>query len=383
MLLLVRTYPALLMPVLLLLGCPIEEPDPEPAELAAFDPDAAERLDAALDDLVQEFGVPGIQAAVSLPGVEPWLGWSGVSGLEVGAPLASGHEQPAGSVTKTLTSALTLDLVDEGLLSLDDLVSTWLPDFPWAAPVTVRHLLQHSSGIPEHFTALELDGTLGEVWTLDALVDVVAAEDLLFEPGSDWAYSNTNYVLLGLLAEAATGQGWEARATELLARADSGARVPTDGWGDVIPGYLLLGPDEPYELFGETDMSNAVHPSSIGPAGNLVAEAGDLARWAAAFWGGDGIVPEALVEEAVAEPMEVSASMEYGLGVMLRQDDHGVQWFHNGALYGYVAWMGWRPEHGASLALLCNGWVRDEGGQITPYWSTDAADDLWDALYAE
>lgn len=382
----VRIHPALLMPWLLLLlaGCPTLEPEPDPPDdlLDPFDPAAADRLDEALDDLVEDFGAPGIQAAVSLPGTEPWLGWSGVSDLDSGQPLTAGDEQLAGSVTKTLTAALTLDLVHEGLVGLDDPVLDHLPDFPWGGDVTVRHLLQHTSGIPEYFARLELEGTLGDVWTLEELATEMATDDLAFEPGAQWSYSNTNYVLLGLVAEAATGETWDQRGTDLLTRAGCEARLPGDGWGDVIPGYLLLESGDPYDLMGETDMSRVVHPSSLGPAGDLVAEASHLVRWATSFWADGAVVPAELVAEAVADPFPVQGNMDYGLGVMLRGDDHGTEWFHNGAVYGYVAWLGWRPADGAALALLSNAWVVEDG-QITPYWSTDAAGRLWDALYGD
>jgi D-alanyl-D-alanine carboxypeptidase len=365
----------------LLLGCPAPLDDTAQAPIP-FDEATALRLDTALQALVDELGAPGIQAAVSVPGHEPWLGWAGVSDLDSGTALAEGHAQPAGSVTKTVTAALMLDLVDQGLLGLDDPVAGWIEGFPWGQAVTVRHLLQHSSGIQEYFGLLESQGTLGESWTLEGLVAQVASTDLDFEPGSAWSYSNTNYVLLGLVAEAATGEPWTDSASALLGRAGSSARLPDDvGWGEVIPGYLLLASGEPYPLSDQTDMSLVVHPSSVGPAGMLVAEAGDLARWASACWVHHDVIPSGMVLQAMADPMSASDNMDYGLGVMSRQDQHGQEWFHNGALYGYVAWMGWRLEDGVSLALLSNAWLMESGTGITPYWSTDAADRLWDAYY--
>jgi len=373
----------------LALGALACKPDPmqetgEPEPLEPFDEAVAQRLDDELLAIVDELGPPGALAAVQLPGVERWTGAAGSVDLEGGSLQADAFSK-AGSVTKTLTAALLLSLEEAGDLDLDDPLSMHWLGLARGDDITLRQLLQHSSGVPEYFGLLEADGTTDQVWTLDELVALVADEPLDFEPGSSWSYSNTNYLLAALAAEAVTGEPWQQLQTERLLvplGLDEALVLPAgdDGWGQSIGGYLLMSGDEPYELHGQTDMLTVVHDSSLGPAGSLVAQAAGLAAWGSALWGEGTVLGADAAAAMVGDAMEVSSTLDYGLGTVIRQDDHGEQLFHNGGVYGYVAWLGYRPSDGATLAFLSNAWLVEDG-TLSSSWSTEAADRLWAAFY--
>src|SRR5256885_14289786 len=138
---------------------------------------------------------------------------AGVSDRAHGTPMRVSDRFRVGSVTKTFVAAVVLQLVGEGKLSLDDTVEKWVPGLvPGGDAITVRELLNHTSGIFDYLndgdsTVLRpyLKGDLGHVWTPRALVGVASKHPPHFPPGSGWSYSNTGYIVLGLIAEAATG----------------------------------------------------------------------------------------------------------------------------------------------------------------------------------
>jgi D-alanyl-D-alanine carboxypeptidase len=185
---------------------PIGRPSPDAGML---DRDIAQQMQAVLDEQVNRLNLPGLQAYVRLPAGAAWSGASGTVDLKRKTQLQDDHILRVGSVTKPFTAVLILKLVEAGQLSLDDRLSQWFPDFPGADQITIRQLLNHSSGIAD---VLEFPAILGKTiipwisWKPSELVQIVAGAKLHFTPGSAFHYSNTNYILLGLIAEQVTGQ---------------------------------------------------------------------------------------------------------------------------------------------------------------------------------
>jgi len=345
-----------------------------------FDWAAEARLDTALEDILAAHDAAGLQVAVGLPGHERYTGFAGMADLEAQEPMAAGHVSKAGSITKPLVAALVLRAVDQGVLSLDDSLSNWVPDQPWSADITLRQLLQHSSGVPQYAGTLELAGDQDEAWELAELVALVENQAMLDEPGDSFSYANTNYLLLAMVLEAANGGSWGDQAQALLDEVGEGQlTIPAGDWGQVIPGYCVLPGGTPYEHDAGTDFVDYWHESAIGPAGSLVADAQGLVAWGQALWVEQSVLSADSVAAMSEDVVSASATMDYGLGLVVDNGQDPVRWFHNGAVTGYAAWLEVRPEDGAVVAIMSNSWLVD-GGSFSSDWLWDARDSVWQAL---
>src|SRR5215467_14275018 len=163
---------------------------------------------AAIQQIVTD-GVPGA-IGYERHGSQVTVATSGLADVATGTPMAAGDRVRVGSVTKTFVATVVLQLVAEHALSLGDSVARWLPGLvPGGASITIKELLQHTSGIysytndPGFQQALEADPT--RVWRPTELVRIAVAHRPVFPPGTSWAYSNTDYVLLGMIIQAAAG----------------------------------------------------------------------------------------------------------------------------------------------------------------------------------
>lgn len=358
-----------LLPILLSGAC---NPEPE------FDVTRADALQEALDELAPTWGAPGATAAVIDAEGAIWVGASGTRDVAAEQSMRPGHVTKAGSTTKTVVAVVVLQLVEEGVLSLDDPVSRWWDGLPDGEEITVRNLLQHTSGLPAYLQLVADEGGLQDSWTTEELLDVVADEPRLFEPGSSYAYANTNYVLLGLIAELSAGRPWDRLVEERVFAALEleGMSLPDD-WGAVGPGYLVFEDHTLYEPEPDEPLRDVFHPSVLGPAGALVSDAESLARFGRALWGDGELLTAESTAAHLSEAVEISDTMDYGLGVVLYEDDFGTQYFHNGAVTGYVAWVGHRPDERVTLALMANAWLLD-GNDFTPDWNFDASASMWE-----
>src|SRR5690606_4551549 len=198
------TLTALLLP----LGAHAATPPP-PAEVAAF---AARALAASC-----EADAPGLAVLVARGDRVLYRDACGKASLELGVPLSPDHVFRIGSVTKQFAAAGLLKLVEDGRLSLDDPLSRFLPDYPGGDAITVRMLLDHTSGI-RSYTAMPgvmSDGIMKDLDTA-ALVAVFKDEPADFAPGQEWRYNNSGYVLVGAVIEAVSGKPWHAYLHEAL-----------------------------------------------------------------------------------------------------------------------------------------------------------------------
>ena len=183
---------------------------PATAAAASFDPALAAKLQTAIDRMVKVLHYPALSAAVILPNGTSWSGPAGKADAASGTPATPDTAFAIASITKTFVAALVLELVQDGVLSLDDPIATWLPQLAGdprfaANRVTVRQLLDDTSGIADCMEAWS-EAALKDPtrrWTPDAVIAFVG--DPTFAPGTRWAYSNTNYILAGIIIERASG----------------------------------------------------------------------------------------------------------------------------------------------------------------------------------
>ena len=142
----------------------------------------------------------GSVAAVAQGQVDaPWVGVKGLADIDTKTPLAADDLFRIGSITKTFVAVSVLQMVEEGKVALADPLSTWYPAYPRSEKITIRMLLSHTSGIPDYLESTQVDPA--KTYTPDEIIGLTLTMPPYFEPGADWAYSNTDYIFLGAIAE--------------------------------------------------------------------------------------------------------------------------------------------------------------------------------------
>ncbi|TDK23930.1 class A beta-lactamase-related serine hydrolase [Arthrobacter crusticola] len=295
-------------------------------------------LDAMTDE-----GIPGVVAHVR-SGEDSISLSSGAADLAQAEAMTPGHKVRVGSYTKTFTATMLLQLVDEGSVSLEDSVEKWLPGLvPGGENIKLRQLLNHTSGLFDYTydqavmaPYLNPDGTFtvsNHYSSPTELVNAATSHAPNFTPGSDWSYSNTNYILAGLVLEAATGRTY---AQELHARIIGplnlkGTQFPEKRTSIQEPtahGYQLYGDDS-----GPMDVTR-MSPSFSWAAGGLTSTVEDMSRFGAALVGGE-LLSEARLAEMKTVVSAPEDGLAYGLG-LTRIDVCGVTlWGHGGDVPGY------------------------------------------------
>jgi len=323
---------------------------------------------ATLDAVLQaglDRGLTGVALRIERGDEVVFDGAAGLANREHETPLAPTDRFGIGSVTKTFTSVLVLQLVDEEILTLDDTVGQWLDDpvvrrIPNVDRITIRQLLTHTSGMYDYFdddSPFWQDAYFGEgadwarVWTpLELLAYADGAKHApYFAPGEGVHYSNTGYVLLGLIVEQATGQGYaerlHARILGPLGLADTFYAATEPVTGGMVDAY------QPIE--GQLVNVSAFDLSSLGAAGGMVSTTRDLARFARALFGGELLRP-ATVEEMVTFIPAGVPGWEVGLGVMRIQTPGGALVGHPGDGAGSGGRMFRLADADVTLVLVAN-----------------------------
>lgn len=337
-------------------------------------PDSAgivDRLQAALDTGRTAMAAPGIVASVLFPDGRQWTGVAGVADLASGRQLSPATPFPVASVSKTFLAAEILALVDEGRLGLDDAVAPLLPGtlvggLPIDPLITVRMLLDHTSGLRDFLVSPELDRAVRAdptaTWSPEQ--SLAYAGRPVAPPGKGYHYANTNFVLVGLLAERLTGrplaEEYRARFFGPLGLASAsyqGVEPPT---AELPTAYRFSSLQLDAVPVDVTDGS-AIRPftavtTTAGAAGAIAASAPDLARWVRALYTGY-VVPTRLVRQMVDDAARTAAldpPYPYGLGVQVLPIDGRTSYGHSGRLVGARSLVRWFPAEGVAIAIVTN-----------------------------
>jgi D-alanyl-D-alanine carboxypeptidase len=299
-------------------------------------------LQRLVDSLARAWNLPGLVVAVRRSGDEPSVFASGRAELASGRGMTTRDRFRVGSLTKPMVATVILQLADEGHLSLDDRLARFLPGvLPEGDRVMLRHLLNHTSGIgdytddPSFLTAAFAEPS--RVWTPQELIGIAAAMPRSFAPGAAdrWDYSNTNYILLGLVAEVAGGQpiatALRTRVFEPLGMTSTYYSDETSLRAPFAEGYV--------DLNGISNLAvgTLVSPTVAGAAGAVVSTAGDALRFVEALAAGELVSSASHAARLTTVPASrmrlpgESFDIEYGLGVLV-----GDGWIgHDGAIPGY------------------------------------------------
>ena len=329
---------------------------------------------SAFEDVLQagiDQGLIGVALAVDQDGQMLFEGAAGLANREAKTPLAPSDRFRIYSITKTFTAVLVLQLVDEGVLTLEDTVSQWLDDpvvarVPNVDRIIIRQLLTHTSGVYDYYNGPDssfvddaitgADADWSKVWTTQEVLAYVdgkrhAAD---FDPGQGVNYSDTGYVLLGLIVEQAGGQSFteqlHTRVLDPLGLTDTFFAAVEPVPGGTVEGYHRLG-DELSNVSG-------INLSWASTQGGMVSTTEDLARFADALFGGDLIEPASLEAMLTFLPAD-EQGREWGMGVARVQTPMGGLIGMNGSGPGFVARM-YRLPTGATVVLLTNTNLEDD-----------------------
>jgi D-alanyl-D-alanine carboxypeptidase len=323
-------------------------------------------LDRELGLLRAKLGIPGASAAIQFPDGTMWTGTSGFADVAARRPVTPDTPFAVGSISKTFTAALVVALAGEGRVDLDASVLTYLPSLKVDARITVRQLLDHTSGLNDFFFHPKIDAALladpGKMWLPKDSLRYVGKP--YFKPGRGYHYSNTNYLVLGMLAEAVggapIGEQIRSRFTIPLGLSGTvyqGAQTPT-----VAPAhaYRFAGTGlklPPIDLTGSSSI--VPFPSVVtaaAGAGSIATTATDLVHWARALYGGDALSEPSLraMLGDIPRTSIYGHGIAYGLGVQSVLLDGRPTFGHSGRLLGSQAVMRWLPTESMSIAVLTN-----------------------------
>jgi D-alanyl-D-alanine carboxypeptidase len=331
---------------------------------SAAAPAADEELPDALERIVEQWQerawVPGVAVSVR-QGQFSWSKAVGYADEETEAPLRTDMPFPIASVTKPFVAATVLRLVEQGAIDLDAPTTRYVPSFPDAGGVTIRQLLAMRSGLPDYTQAFGfLDDVEEDLYhrrsrtgTPQELLDLVAGYPPDFAPGERYAYSNTNYILLGEVIRAVTGRAWHEAVTEqvLAPLGLDDTLWSVEGVPGMAPGHSDLDRDGFRDGLAGRPLESLF--SMADAAGGLVSTAEDLTTFAAGVYGGELLAAESLAAMTTVD--RIGYEREYGLGTLVQQPDLRTTVVgHTGGMIGYATMVWYAPEHDLAIAVLVN-----------------------------
>ena len=330
-----------------------------------------ERLKAKLEESHQAASFPGATIGFVLPDGRSGSVSVGLADVEKKILLKPSDRMLAGSIGKTYVSAVMLQLAQEERINLDTKIErwfggdTWFPRLPNAKDITLRMLMNHSSGIPEHvlnkdFIA-EMRKDPDRIWKPEELLIYILDAKPLFPAGKGWSYADTNYILVGMIFERITRKTVYGEVQRrILTPFKLERTIPSDRriLTDVITGYSM--PNSPFGFEGRVivDGKFIINPQMEWTGGGFASTAEDLARWAKLLYEGKVLRDETLAQmlEGVAanEGRGSGAGNKYGLAVQIRPSEFGVSYGHGGWFPGYISEMEYFPQHKVAVAVQFN-----------------------------
>jgi D-alanyl-D-alanine carboxypeptidase len=345
-------------------------------------------IDTVIADGIASQKLAGAVVGVMRDGKIVLVKGYGMADLEDDQPVKPDTVFRIGSLTKQFTSAMLLMLVERGQVSLSDPIGRYFPDFPHAEGITVRHLLNHTSGIPNYTNRAFWEATspLGlRAWRTQStqeMISYIARENEApdFPVGTDYRYNNSAYILAGGLVEKLTGKSLAVALQDMIAKPLGLADTAYDDERAIVPrrakGYGLRDGVLAYPM--------PLSVSVAGGGGAMRSTASDMLRWHAALLGGKVLKPESLA--IMLEPSRLADGrptsqvqkpdkrgrppLEYGLGLNVGNRDGRRLIGHGGAIKGFNGRIYTYPDDRTTIVMLTN----TEGGAGDRYW---AVADAW------
>jgi CubicO group peptidase (beta-lactamase class C family) len=308
----------------------------------------------------------GLSVEVSRGSKVLWAGGFGTADVAKRVPATARTVYQIGSITKTFTAALVMQLVQQHRLKLSDPLAQFVPGLPWGNRVTIAELLDHTSGIVDYLNSTPSmlgahcrvpSGAVAGCPRLrpDHVVGWLADHALQFQPGTEWSYSNSNYYLLGLVIERVTGQPYgsylEDHVLAPLGLSHTGAcpddmRPPSDAVGYLVADQAG---SSPVPVRGADPI-----PSDAFSAGELCSTTGDLVEWANDLASGRVVRPGTYKEMATPTRLPDGKAVPYGYGLQLGPVDGQPSVSHHGSIFGFVAFVYHLPHQDLNIAVCFN-----------------------------
>lgn len=329
-----------------------------PATAQDLTPEQTARIDAAVTDTLTKTGVPAASIAVVREGKIVLAKAYGKQSETAPVARADAPYQIA-SISKQFTAAAILLLQDEGKLSLDDTVAKWVPGVTDGDKITIRQLLSHTSGLQDYWPQDYSFAAMARPVSPQGILDRWAKKPLDFAPGTQWQYSNTGYVVAGMIVEKAAGKPLLAYLQDKVFRPLGMKAIDQDkAIGPAFPqgyGRYALGP------------VRVEKPAAAGwlyAAGELSMSAADLAKWDIARINRIVLTPEDWKVQETSIKLADGKDTHYGLGVAIgAQNGHPVI-EHSGEAVGFISENIVYPDDKAAIVVLTNSWSAGAASQI-------------------
>lgn len=304
---------------------------------------------------------PGTQMAIRTSDGKTWTGAAGYADLASRVPLQTCNKLMVGSVSKIFTGVLIMQLQDEGILSIEDKMSDWLEgelidEIANADQATIQNLLNHNSGIPDYLAVeqfIDAANTPNFKETQREKLEYIYGKKAEFDLGERYSYSNSNYVLLGLIVEEARQMPlWDAVDKYIvepldLKVAEMGTHDQPIPIGTARP-YLATHSDKYFDI-----MQNAVSDAATGDGG-IASNAQDLITFIDGLFGGK-LVSEEVLKLMTETLVREDEDTEYGLGIEKYDTDHGIMFGHTGSTSSYTAFLFYFPDAQVTFSFTSSG----------------------------
>lgn len=318
-----------------------------------------ERLTTVFDSICEKRNLKGASASVHIPNLGTWNGTYGIS--TSGVPVSSDMVIGIGSNTKTFVAALLLKMQEENLLSLNDTIGKWISHQHVDGKITIRQLLNHRSGIYSYTSNPALNDSLlsdfNRIWQPEEMMGLVEAP--YFAPGSSWAYSNTNYLIAGMIIRDVLGMPFsQALREKILGPSDLNSTYlfPDEQFSAIMANpwsrnFHLSG--KLFDVVNDFNYSNTAMFSMAWAAGAMVSTAEDNAL----FW--HKLVSGQILNQSSMNEMyqliPLNASLDYGLGIFrLKNFNNRNVYSHGGTNVGYINENIGDPVSGVGISVLTN-----------------------------
>jgi len=344
---------------LIFLALLVLDPEPQAKAQGQLSPEMQQKIDKVATDALAKSGVPSASIAVVKDGQIAYLHAYGNAKLDPATAAKPEMRYSIGSISKQFTAAAILLLQEQGKLSLDDRVGKFLPELAQANDVSIRQLLSHTSGYQDYWPQDYVMPMMLQPTTAQKILDAWARKPLDFEPGTKWQYSNTNYVIAGLIVEKTSGMRLQQFLQEKVfipLDMKSVSDIDKAKLGDTDPtGYMryALGPPRPAPKEGK---------GWLFAAGELAMPAEDLAKWDIS------IIDQKLMKPSSYQAFETEVLLKnglgtrYGLGVEVSSEFGHRALSHGGEVSGYTAQNMVFPDERVAVVVLTNQDAADASG---------------------
>lgn len=322
-----------------------------------------------LNRTVTEKNIPGITFSIIDTKGEIKNYVAGYSDVENKIELTSKNSFLSGSIGKTYAATLVFTLAESGKIELSKKYIDYFPNLEWLTnlpninDITVEMLLQHTSGLPRYVLKPEIWNAVHEdpdkVWTYEERLGVIFNEEPVNEVGKGWAYSDTNYILLGMLIEKVTGEGYYDLVRSIILKPlqlhdtyPSNVRIIENlavGYSKMPPGFQV--PNRTVE-----DKKYFMNPQLEWTGGGMASTTEDLAKWAKLYYEGSLVSKTSLHAISIPNPngKNVEGTSSYGMGSFIYNTQHGEAYGHTGFMPGFNAIFIYYPKLGIAAAIQIN-----------------------------